>query len=102
MAVPLLATGLFSNKKRDASHIFQIYDVSRSTNKIEKLTIIDHGDNEYIDKFGKKRFRRIFSAGKIYRIEKNVIETAYLQSDQQIKIKSYFGFANIFTIVFEE
>jgi hypothetical protein len=92
----------FTHKKSDPSYIFQIYSVVEDQNLIEKLSLIDHGDIEYIDRRGKRKFRRVFSAGKIFRIEKNEIEPGYLQSDQQLKIKSYFGFSNIFTIVFEE
>lgn len=92
----------FTKKKSDPSYIFQIYEASQDQGLIEKLVIIDHGDNQYIDKKGKNKFRRVFSAGKLYRIEKNSIEPGYLQSDQQIRIKSYYGFANIFTISFEE
>ena len=92
----------FTKKKLDPNYIFQIYEISQDQNLIEKLVIIDHGDNQYIDKKGRNKFRRVFSAGKLYRIEKNAIEPGYLQSDQQIRIKSYYGFANIFTITFEE
>jgi hypothetical protein len=92
----------FTKKKLDPKYLFQIYSVDSVKSKIEKLAIIDHGDNQYIDRQGRRKFRRVFSAGKLYRIEKNTIEPGYLQSDQQIKIQSYFGFANIFTISFEE
>ena len=92
----------FSKKKPNPSYIFQIYDVAKSNDLIEKLVIVDHGDIQYLDNKGKRKFRRVFSAGKLYRIEKNTIEPGYLQSDQQIQIKSFFGFANIFTISFEE
>ena len=92
----------FTKKKLDPNYIFQIYEISQDQNLIEKLVIIDHGDNQYLDKKGRNKFRRVFSAGKLYRIEKNSIEPGYLQSDQQIRIKSYYGFANIFTITFEE
>ena len=92
----------FTKKKLDPKYLFQIYGIDSIKSKIEKLAIIDHGDNQFIDKQGRRKFRRVFSAGKLYRIEKNVIEPGYLQSDQQIRIQSYFGFANIFTISFEE
>lgn len=92
----------FTKKKSDPKYFFQIYSSTSSSNSIEKLVLIDHGDNQYFDSKGRRKFRRVFSAGNLYRIEKNTIEPGYLQSDQQIRIKSYFGFANIFTIVFEE
>ena len=91
-----------TKKKSDDKFIFQIYDIAKSLNLIEKLVIIDHGDVQYIDLSGRRKFRRVFSAGKLYRIQKNLQEYGYLQSDQQTKIKSYFGFSNIFTITFEE
>jgi len=95
-------TFYISKKKSDDKFIFQIYDIAKSLNLIEKLVIIDHGDIQHIDISGRRKFRRVFSAGKLYRIEKNLQGYGYLQSDQQIKIKSYFGFSNIFTITFEE
>ena len=89
-----------SNSK--SSYIFQVYNVVTNQKEIFKLTAIDHGDIQYFDNLGRSRFRRVFSLGRIYRIEKNSLDPAYLQSDKQIQIKSYFGFANIFTVVFEE
>ena len=93
---------LLTKKKNNSNYIFQIYNADSDKNSLEKLSIVDHGDIMYINRLGQKKFRRVFSAGKIFRIEKNEIEPGFLQSDQQIKIKSYFGFANIFTIIFEE
>ena len=54
----------FTKKKSDPSYIFQIYDVSRSQGSIEKLAMIDHGDNQYIDKKESQSLEECFQPAK--------------------------------------
>tara|TARA_Y100001972_G_scaffold75910_1_gene92290 strand:- start:10765 stop:11784 length:1020 start_codon:yes stop_codon:yes gene_type:complete len=88
--------------RKDSNYIFQVYEKNIADETINKLVVIDHGDVSFIEAENKSTFKRIFSVGKLYQVEKNDVDLTLKESDKQIKIRSFFSFVNLFTVSFEE
>lgn len=93
---------LINQLKNDNSLILQVYENNVSNKTINKLAIIDHGEVLIKNSNETSTFKKIFSVGKIFQVEKNKSDPTLKESDKQIRIRSFYSFTNMFTIVFEE
>ena len=89
--------------KKDSNLVLQVYEKDVDNKTINKLAVLDHGDILFEDSVTRKSsFKRVFSVGKIFNVDKNESDPTLKESDKQTRISTFFSFANIFTIVFEE
>lgn len=88
--------------KNNNNFIFQVYENDVLKNELNKLVTIDHGDVFIINNEGRRQYKRVFSIGKLFQIEKNKSDPTLRESDKQIRITSFYSFTNIFTVIFEE
>ena len=96
-------TEFFINKLKNKSNfVLQVFENDVENKNINKLVTVDHGSVSILDAEGRRSFKRVFSIGKLFQVEKNKSDPTLKESDKQLRITSFYAFTNIFTMVFEE
>ena len=82
--------------KKDNKLGLQVYEKDVGNKTINKLAILDHGDILFEDSATRKStFKRVFSVGKIFNVDKNESDPTLKESDKQTRISTFFSLSLI-------